>query len=309
MRVLIAGGSGLIGSRLTAMLAANGDSVTILSRNPGRVIGMPSGVRVMQWDGRTIQPWAKEIENTDAVINLTGENISGEGLFPTRWTKERKARLLSSRLNSGQVLTKAIQQASHKPFVFIQASGMGYYGSKRNKVLTEMDGAGDDFLASLSVQWEASSAHVETMGVRRVIVRNGIVLSTKGGALLPILLPYRLFVGGRIGTGRQIYSWIHIDDEVAAIQFLIQNDGAQGAFNLTAPNPLTNDEFGKTIARVMKRPHYLPLPSFAMQLAFGEVASVVLEGERVLPARLLQLGFDFRFPTLDLALIDLLKTT
>lgn len=307
MRIIIAGGSGLIGRELTSALINDGEEVTILSRNPDKVMGMPAGVKIFRWDGKTVQGWGKELENINAVINLVGENLSGEGFFPSRWTKERKERLLHSRVDAGKVLTKAIEIAIHKPQVFVQASGVGFYGTLQEKTLSEEDGGGDDFFANLSVEWEASSAPVESMGVRRVVVRNGVVLSTQSRVLVLLLLPYKLFVGGPIGNGKQVYSWIHMDDEVKAIKFLIHNDQANGVFNLTSPNPVTNDEFGRTIGKVMKRPHYFPLPGFAMRLAFGEVANVVLEGQRVLPKKLLQDGYVFKFPTLSEALNDILN--
>ena len=306
MRVIIAGGSGLIGRELTSLLTSSGDEVIIFSRDPQKVIGLPAGVKVVSWDGKTVQDWARLIETSDAIINLTGESLSGGGLLPTRWTKERRLHLLQSRVNSGKKLTKAIEMAQSKPAVFVQASGIGYYGTQQDKVLTEMDNAGNDYLANLCKEWEPSTQPVEAMGVRRVVVRNGVVLSTKGGALSSILLPYKLFVGGPLGSGRQVYSWIHIADEVSAIQYLIHNTQARGVFNLTAPNPATNDDFGRTIARVMNRPHYLPLPGFAMHLAFGDVASMVLEGQKVIPQRLLEEGYIFKFPILEDALRDLL---
>lgn len=307
MRVTIAGGSGLIGRELTARLVANGDAVTILSRNPDKVLRLPSGAKALRWDGTSLQEWSHVIEDTDAIVNLTGENLSGEGFLPSRWTKDRKIRLVKSRVNSGLVLTKAIQAAGTRPSVFVQASGIGFYGTRQDKTLTELDSSGDDFSANLCKEWEASSQPVETLGVRRVITRNGVVLSTKGGALPLILLPYKLFVGGPMGDGRQVYSWIHIEDEVSAIIYLIHNNNAKGVFNLTSPNPVTNYEFGKTIGKVMKRPHYFTLPAFAMRLAFGEVASMVLEGQRVVPQKLLAAGFTFKFPTLDAAIKDLLN--
>ena len=308
MRIIIAGGSGLIGRELTSALVNTGNEITILSRNPGNVTDLPGDVKILQWDGKTLQEWVKEIEKTDAVINLTGENISGSGLFPTRWTAERKERLQQSRVSAGKILTQAIEMSDKKPLVFVQASGIGFYGNQPGKQFTEESGGGDDFFADLSKVWEASSQPVESLGIRRVIVRNGIVLSTKGGALPPLLLPYRFFVGGPIGSGKQVYSWIHIGDEVNAIRFLIENNDASGVFNLTAPNPVTNNVFGKTISRVMRRPHYFPLPAFGMRIAFGEVASMVLEGQRVSSTKLLEAGYVFKFPTLDLALKDLLKT-
>jgi uncharacterized protein len=307
MRILIAGGSGLIGRQLTALLTAGGDEVTILSRNPAHVVGMPAGVSVLQWDGKSIQDWARQVENSDVIVNLTGENLSGNGFPPARWTRDRKALLLQSRVESGKALTKAIELASKKPTVFIQASGVGIYGTKQEKALTELDQYGDDFLARLAIEWEASSLPVEQLGVRRVVIRNGVVLSTRGGALPLLLLPYKLWVGGRLGSGKQVYSWIHIADHIRATQFLIQNKDTQGVYNLTSPNPLTNDEFGRIIGKVMHRPHYFPVPAFAMKIGLGEVAVMVLEGQRVLPKRLVDLGFQYNFPTLDEALGELLK--
>jgi uncharacterized protein (TIGR01777 family) len=306
MHVIIAGGSGLIGRQLTMNLTAAGDEVTILSRYPQNVLGLPKGAKAVEWDGKTLQDWGKLIENSDAVVNLTGENLSGKGLFPSRWSEERKSRLLQSRVNSGAVLTQAIKHAKTKPSVFIQASGINYYGTQGDKPVTEADAAGNDFLANLSKEWEASSQPVESLGIRRVVVRNGIVLSTKAGALPIITLPYRLYVGGPLGNGRQVFSWIHLADEVSAIQFLLHNPQAHGAFNLTSPNPVTNDEFGKTIGKVLHRPHYFKIPGFAMRLAFGEVAMMVLEGIKVMPQKLLAAGFEYRFPLLEDALRELL---
>jgi uncharacterized protein (TIGR01777 family) len=307
MRVIIAGGSGLIGRELTALLASAGDDVTILSRNPQKISGQPPNVNAVQWDGKTLQDWGRAIEGSDAVINLTGENLSGRGLLPALWTTRRKSLLLNSRVSSGQVLTQAIEKATKRPSIFIQASGVGFYGTRQEKTLTEADSAGDDFLATLSKQWEASSQPVQSLGVRRIVIRNGVVLSTKGGALPFMLLPYRLFVGGPLGSGRQVYSWIHLHDEASAILFLLRDPQAQGIYNLTSPNPISNDEFGRAIARVMHRPHYFRIPGTAMQLALGEVAMMVLQGQSVIPKRLIDAGYEFKYPNIEAALTDLLS--
>jgi uncharacterized protein (TIGR01777 family) len=306
MRIIIAGGSGLIGQELSTTLTSDSNEVIILSRKPELVEGMPNGVKIVQWNGKTIGDWGKYIDNSDVIVNLTGENLSGKGLLPSRWTKARKLRLVQSRVNSGEVLTKAIQFAKVKPSVFLQASGVGFYGTHQVKPLTEEDNSGDDFTANICKEWEASSQPVELMGVRRVVMRNGVVLSTKGGGLPLLLLPYKLWVGGPLGNGQQVYSWIHMADEINAIRFLIRNEQAKGIFNLSSPNPVTNDEFGREISKVMERPYYFPIPGFAMRLALGEVASMVLLGQRVLPQRLLQEGFVFRYPMLGDALKDLL---
>jgi uncharacterized protein (TIGR01777 family) len=172
--------------------------------------------------------------------------------------------------------------------------------------LTEEDESGTDFLAKVSREWEASSVSVEAMGVRRVIIRTGVVLTNKGGAFPRLLLPYRLFIGGPFGNGRQVLSWIHMADEVNAIRFLIENNTAKGVYNLTAPNPVNNNEFGKMIGRVMRRPHYFPVPGFLLRMAFGEVSTVVLEGQRVLPKRLMDAGYIFKYAVLEDALRNLL---
>ncbi len=307
MRIIIAGGSGLIGRELILLLLQAKDEVLILSRNPSTIDGLPPEVKAIQWDGKIVGDWAHQLNSCDAVVNLVGENLSGKGYFPRRWSEDRKSLLLRSRVDAGNVLTKAIEQAQVKPSVFIQASGINYYGTQQQKTLTEEDGSGNDFLANLGKDWEASTLPIEAMGVRRAVIRNGIVLSTQGGALPSIVLPYHLFVGGPLGNGRQVYSWIHIYDEANAIQFLIRNSQCNGVYNLTAPNPVTNNEFGRTIARVINRPHYFPIPAFAMQLAFGEVAMTVLEGLHATPKKLLDQGFVFKFDHLEDALRDLLK--
>jgi uncharacterized protein (TIGR01777 family) len=306
MRIIIAGGSGLIGRVLTSALINDGDQVTILSRHPGSVSGMPAGVRVLRWDGKTLNEWCTEIENTDAVINLVGENLFGDGFIPTRWTATRKKRLVQSRVESGKILSSAIEKAVHKPGVFIQSSGVGFYGIHQDRPFVEDDPAGNDFLANLCKEWEASTISIEKLGVRRVIIRSGVVFTTKGSAFRLLVLPYQLFVGGRIGTGMQVYSWIHHTDEVNAIRYLIHNDQAKGVFNLCSPYPVTNDEFGRMVANVIKRPHYFTIPAFILKIALGEVASMVLDGQRVLPNKLLLQGYVFNFPKLEQALTDLL---
>jgi uncharacterized protein (TIGR01777 family) len=307
MNILIAGGSGLIGHALALSLTKHGDEVTILSRSPEKVTDLPEGAQAIKWDGKNINDWGHAINQTDVVINLTGENLSGNGILPSRWTKARKLRIIQSRINSGRILAKAIENSEKKPSVFVQASGINYYHMYGDKVVTEDDEGGNDFLANLSKEWEASSQSVESFGVRRVIIRNGVVLSSRGGALRFLALPYKYFVGGRLGSGNQIYSWIHIKDEVDAIIYLIHNSKAKGPYNLTSPNPVTNNEFGTTLAKVLKRPHYFTIPAFLIKLTFGEVGSVVLKGQKVIPKKLLESGYKFKFSHLEEALCDILK--
>jgi len=300
MRVLITGGSGLIGRALAAGLARDGNEVIILSRRPERVVGLPVGVVVKQWDGHTTEGWGSQVDSTDAIINLAGENIS-----TGRWTDERKRAILESRLNAGRAIVAAVEVAASKPRVAIQASGVGYYGPCGDEEITEETKPGHDFLARLAVDWEASTAPLEALGVRRVIIRTGVVLSTAGGALPRMLLPFRFFAVSRLGSGRQWFPWIHIADEVGAIRFLMENERASGTFNLAAPTPLTNAEFSRLLGQCLKRPILIPIPAFALRLLFGEMATALLDGQRAIPKRLLQLGFTFQFPEAGPALKEL----
>ncbi|MGB2908125.1 MAG: TIGR01777 family oxidoreductase [Candidatus Aminicenantaceae bacterium] len=308
MKVIITGGTGLMGHGLSSLLVSKGYEVIVLSRSPQRAAGLPTGVRVERWDGRSADGWGQLVEGATAIVNLAGANLAGTGFFPSRWTAQHKHRIRESRVQSGRVVVEAVQGARDKPRVVIQASAVGYYGFGRDEIFTEDCPAGDDFLARLTADdWEPSTAAVEDMGVRRVIVRSGVVLSTELGALPRLLLPYRLFVGGPIGSGKQWLAWIHPYDLSEAIRFLIENEEASGPFNLTAPVPKTNAEFGRTMGRILGRPSLVPLPGFALRLALGEVSSVVLEGQRVLPKNLQDMGFEFRFPDADSALRDLLE--
>lgn len=301
MRVLITGGSGLVGRALATKLARDGDEVIILSRSPERVAGLPAGVIAKRWDGRTAEGWGSLVEGADAIINLAGENISSG-----RWTRERKYLILESRLNAGRAVVRAVGVASRKPKVVIQASGVGYYGPRGDEEITEETPPGHDYLAKVAVDWEASTTPVEALGVRRAIVRTGVVLSAQGGALTRMSLPFRLFLGGRMGNGRQWFPWIHIADEVAAIRFLIEKETASGPFNLTAPVPLTSAEFSRLLGKQLGRPAITPMPRFALCLFFGEMATVLLDGQMAIPRSLLQLGFTFQFREAGTALKDLL---
>jgi uncharacterized protein (TIGR01777 family) len=306
MRVIITGGTGFIGRTLAAELAGGGYEVVLLSRDPARATGLPAGIRVEKWDARTSQGWAALADGAVAIVNLAGENLAGAGFFPDRWTDARKRILRQSRLDAGKAVMEAVGASQVKPRVVIQSSGIGHYGFVEDRLVTEADPPGDDFLARLTVDWEGSTAAVTEYGVRHVVIRSGVVLSPDEGALRRLLLPYRLFVGGKMGGGRQGFSWIHPVDEVAAIRFLIENESASGPFNLCAPEPLTNAEFGAALGRVLGRPSWFPLPGFALKLTLGEVANTVLEGQCALPKKLLDLGFTFRFPTSEAALRDLL---
>ena len=234
-------------------------------------------------------------------------NLAGENLSAGRWTASRKRRILNSRLWAGEFVTRAVSAAAARPKVVLQASGVNYYGLTGDREVVESCPPGDDFLARVCVDWEASTAAVEGLGVRRVITRSGVVLSAQGGALPRMLLPFRFFVGGRLGSGRQPFSWIHIADEVGAMRFLIENEAARGPFNLVAPQTLTNAEFSHEVGRAMGRPSLVPVPGFALRVLFGEMATVLLEGQRAASRRLQEAGYSFRFPDIHSALADLLR--
>jgi uncharacterized protein (TIGR01777 family) len=307
MRVVITGGTGLIGRALSANLASDGHEVIVLSRSPERATSLPDGVRAERWDARTAEGWGHLADGADAIVNLAGANLAGERFFPSRWTEERKRLIRDSRVNAGHAVVQAVAQADQKPGVVVQASGVGYYGPCGDELITEDAPAGEDFLARLAAEdWEPSTAAVEEMGVRQVVARSAAVLDPNEGALWRLLLPFRLFVGGPMGSGKQWFPWIHIQDEARAIRFLIEDGEASGPFNLAAPEPLTNAQFARELGRVMGRPSWIPVPGLALKLAFGQVTGVLLEGQRAVPRRLLDLGFELRFPTAKAALKDLL---
>ena len=301
MRVIITGGTGLIGRALTRSLSKQGHEIILLSRAPERAKDLPQGTRAERWDGRTAAGWGTLADGADAIVNLAGENI-GAG----RWTAERKRRIRESRIHAGQAVVEAVEQAAEKPGVVIQASGLGYYGCRDEEIITEETPPGDDFLAEVAIEWEASTAPVEPMGVRRAVIRTAPVLSMDDGAFPRMIRPFKLGVGGPLGNGEQWFPWIHIADEVGAIRFLMENPEAKGPFNLTAPDPVRNADFARALGRLMGRPAILSTPGFVLRLLFGEMATVLLGGQRAIPQRLLDLGFSFRFPQAESAMKDLL---
>ena len=302
MRVVITGGTGLIGRALARDLGGAGHDVVILSRDPDRAGSLPPGARAAGWDGRTAQGWVSLLDAPDtAIVHLAGDNIA-QG----RWTAEKKRRIRDSRVVSGQAVLDAIREAPVKPRVLIQGSAVGYYGPHGDEVVPEDTPPGRDFLGTVCQEWEASTAEAESLGVRRAVARTGIVLAREGGALPAMSLPFKMMIGGPIGDGRQWFPWIHIDDEVGALRFLLERETARGAFNLTAPHPVTNRELTRTLARVLGRPGFLPAPGFALRIALGEMADSLLEGQRAIPSRLLELGYAFRWPDLEPALRNLL---
>ncbi len=308
MRYIITGGSGVIGRRLTDSLVADGHDVIILSRNPGEH-QLPAGAQGVKWDAVTSAGWGHLADGAFAIINLAGESIGGSTVIPLpgTWSDERKKRIEESRLHAGQAVVAAVESATIKPQVVFQMSGIDYYPSG-DQTMTEESGRGPQFLADVVADyWEPSTAAVEALGVRRVVARTAPLLSLDTGPLPASLLQFKLFAGGRLGSGRQWFSWIHAEDAVRAIRFLTDTEAARGIYNVAAPNPVTNEQFTRILGRVMGRPSILPVPEFALKLLLGEVAALVLEGRPVSVKKLAALGFDFRFPTLEAALLDLLN--
>lgn len=300
MRILIAGGTGLIGSALADSLQADGHQVAILSRNPAQV---RPGLQGVSWEETDL---VKATSRSDAIINLAGESLAGSNPLLMRWTEKRKHRILSSRLKVGAALLEAIKKSDPKPTIMIQASAIGYYGNRGETAADESTPAGSDFLAQVCLDWEESTREVEQLGIRRVVVRIGLVLSKQGG-LLPLLsLPFRLLLGGRLGSGQQYMSWIHIDDIVGAINYLLLHPENQGVYNLTAPEPVTNSAFAHTLGQVLHKPVWFPVPALALKLLLGDAATLALDGRQVLPGRLQRTTYQFHFSELESALESLL---
>ena len=294
MKVLIAGGRGFLGSVLARQLRSSGHEVLVLTRRK-----TPSLDQVY-WDPAGIGPWTDVLPHVDAVVNACGY-----GLEHWPWSAARKRLFLSSRVQPGQLLASAISACNPRPKVFIQFSGVNRYGTSGDGVADETSPAGEDFLAQLTVQWEDATASLESHGVRRVVVRNAIVLDASNGLFPLIVLPARMFAGGRLGTGRQIIPWIHVEDHVRAILHLLENQGCEGAYNLVAPQSTTNAEFMAAACAALRRPYWLHMPEPALRVILGEMATLVLEGRASRPLRLVKSGFVFAHPTVDSAIHDL----
>ena len=308
MRYIITGGSGIIGRRLSASLVADGHEVISLTRDPAQHPSL-KGVQPVSWDARTAEGWGHWADGAYAIVNLAGETIGSSGLIPTpgTWSDERKRRIKESRRNAGQAVVAAVDAAKIKPQVVVQMSGIDYYPAAE-AVMTEESPRGQQFLAEVVADyWEPSIAPVEAMGVRRVVTRLAPLLSMETGPLPPSVMQFKMFAGGRLGSGKQWLSWIHTEDTIRALRFLAEAETARGVFNVAAPNPVTNAEFTKTLADVMGRPSLIPVPEFALKMLLGEVSALVLEGRPVSVSKLQALGFTFRFPTLIAALRDVLK--
>ena len=299
MKVLIAGGSGFLGTRLTSSLLGDGHQVWALTRDPRRKHFLP-GTTAVTWDGKTPAGWGWLASEVDAIVNLTGATL---GRWP--WTRSRKRVLVSSRVDSGLAIAEAIRDADPRPKVLLQGSAGGYYGPHGNDPVTETTPPGKSFGARLCVAWEESSRPVEELGVRRVITRTGLVIWRRAPVMQLMALPTRLFFGGRFGDGKQGIGWIHLDDQVRAARFLLENPEARGAYNLCAPNPVSNADFMRTLAQTLRRPYWFHVPAFLMRLMLGEMSTVLLDGWFLRPERLMEAGFAFSFDNVDAALTDI----
>jgi uncharacterized protein len=300
MRILVTGGTGLVGRRLLARLAERGEEALVLSRQANPLL--PAGCIPVLGDAAAPGPWLDQLDGCQAVIHLAGENV-----FAHRWTRRFKQRLHDSRALSTRLIAERLARRPG-PAVLVTASAIGYYGPHRDEELDESSPPGDDFLALLCRDWEKAAEPAASAGVRVARLRIGMVLDNQGGALTKMLPPFRFFLGGPIGNGKQWVSWIHIADLVGLSLFALDHAEVIGPINATAPEPLTNWGFGKVLGKVLHRPSWLPTPAWALRLVLGQVASVATTGQRVLPQRAVKFGYAFQFPDLELALRDLLES-
>jgi len=301
MRVVITGATGFIGSALCKTLHKDYE-VIALSRDASRAAKSVGEIaKVIEWDGRTTGSWLQHANGAFAIINLAGENVASG-----RWNETRKAGILHSRTDSVRAVIEAIKQTDKKPAVVIQASAIGFYGPRQDEQLDEDSIPGKGFLANVCRDVESRAEEIERLGVRCAVIRTGVVLGRDGGAFVKLVKPFQFYLGGHLGSGKQWFSWIHLDDEVAAIKYLLENEHLKGAFNLTAPEPVTMKEFCKILGKVLHRPSWLNVPAFAARLAFGEMANeMLLSGQKVLPKRLLNTKFNFKYTNVKQALLDI----
>jgi uncharacterized protein len=292
MKILITGGSGMLGQAIIHDPLFAKDEFVVLTRRHGNY-QLTERVNYQSWNPFVLDGWQDALQGIDVVLNLAGENI-GSGL----WTKSKKEKILMSRVSAGRSLEKAMLAMDNPPQVFIQSSAVGYYGSRGNEALAENASNGEGFLAHVCKKWEESSQELKTIDVRRIVLRTGVVLSKKSGLLPRMSLPIKLYIGGNLGSGKQYIPWLHIDDYTAMVHFLIHNENASGVFNLCA-QALPLSVVGKKMAEVYQRPYWLPVPDFAMKLLLGEMSSLVLNSQRVVPEKLAAMGYQYRYATIE----------
>ncbi|MEH7277770.1 TIGR01777 family oxidoreductase [Bacillus toyonensis] len=300
MKIAISGGTGFIGKYLSTFFIQKGYTVYILTRKNKIETSNPN-LQYVQW---TPDLPTFPLSSIDIVINLAGESIN------SRWTKKQKEAILNSRIQATRGLIKQLQTLSTKPHTFINASAIGYYGTSETESFTEQqETPGNDFLAETVFLWEQEACKARSLEIRTIYARFGVILGADGGALPKMLLPYQFYIGGTIGSGNQWLSWIHIDDVVRMIDFIIHKEEINGPLNITAPLPIRMKEFGETMATIMRKPHWLPVPSFMLHALLGEMSILVLEGQHVLPSKAIEHEYQYTFPTIDHALQNILSHT
>ncbi|EJR56854.1 TIGR01777 family protein [Bacillus cereus VD115] len=300
MKIAISGGTGFIGKYLSTFFIQKGYTVYILTRKNKIETSNPN-LQYVQW---TPDLPTFPLSSIDIVINLAGESIN------SRWTKKQKEAILNSRIQATRGLIKQLQTLSTKPHTFINASAIGYYGTSETESFTEQqETPGNDFLAETVFLWEQEACKARSLEIRTIYARFGVILGADGGALPKMLLPYQFYIGGTIGSGNQWLSWIHIDDVVRMIDFIIHKEEINGPLNITAPLPIRMKEFGETMATIMRKPHWLPVPSFMLHTLLGEMSILLLEGQHVLPSKAIEHGYQYTFPTIDHALQNILSHT
>jgi uncharacterized protein (TIGR01777 family) len=297
MKVVITGATGFVGQVIVKQLLEAGDEVVVLTRNVAKAaISLGSACKYFQWDDTASLPPTEAFEGADGVINLMGESIS------KRWDEEQKKRIYNSRINGTRRIVEVLEKLTKKPKVFVSTSAIGIYGSHGPEDLNENSALSDDFLGKVCKDWENEANKARNHGARVVIIRTGIVLGRHGGALEKMLPIFKMGAGGPVGSGNQYMSWIQIEDLAAMYIEALKNDSIKGAFNGTAPYPATNAEFSKILGKVLRRPAFMPAPAFALKLVFGEMSQLLLEGQKVLPAKFKEQHFRYRYPTLEMAL-------
>lgn len=298
MKIVLTGGTGFIGETLVLRMLEAGHSVVLLTRRlPAGGRRRDGDVRYIEWDGRNVGAWASEVDGADAVLNLVGEPIAGK-----RWTAGQKDRILRSRIDATQAVVSAVSRAKTRPFVLVNASGVGYYGAVDVGEVTEAHPRGEGFLAETCERWENEAQSAETLGVRVAMLRLGVVLDKGGGALQKMVPPFRFFVGGPIGPGHQWFPWIHREDVAGIILHILSNPSLAGPINLAAPQTVTMKQFCSGLGKALGRPSWAPVPAFVLKLMLGEMAEMLLTGQRVIPKKVTDSRYVFRFPNLDGAL-------
>lgn len=302
-RIIVTGATGLIGRKLVNALLQRGDNAVVFSRSVNKAKNIfPNSIELVEWDYLKPELWKSKLENSDAVIHLAGIN-----LFAKRWSNDFKKTVLESRKLSTNNLVEAIKSVAKKPEVFISASGIGYYGDCGEAVLHETSPKGNDFLADVCDVWESEAQKIGDYGIRNIQIRTGLVLSPEDGVLKQMLLPFKLYIGGPLGNGRQWWSWLHIDDIVDIYLYALDNSQLHGPLNAASPNPVRMKEFASTFGKVLRRPSLFPVPKFVLKIVIGETAEVVTASQRVDVKKLFESGYKFGFEKLEDALRDLLK--